>query len=109
MKKKVIRCVEAKTLTELKKYKHGCIGGSSYVYYGFDGCKDDSKEHVQALKEIVEKELRKVEYGAPTTIPMTVCKIKPQQSQTHAHMTMIKVLVPNSDISVRFGRRHIEL
>ena len=113
MKKKIIRCVEAKTLAELKKYKYyyskSSYHGKSYVYYGFANCKDSGPEHVQALKEIVQNELVKVEWGAPTTIPMTVCKIKPEQSKAHAYMTMIKVMIPNYEIVGHFSRRHIEL
>ena len=109
MRKKVIRCVEAKTLAELKKYRGCHPDGSSYVYYGFKNCKDDSLEHIKALKEIVKSELTRTGFGAPTTIPMTVCKIKSNQSETHAHMTMVKVMVPNRDIVGTFSRRHIEL
>ena len=117
MRKKIIRCVEAKTLAELKKNRSNYYyrsysyakNGSSYVYYGFANCKDDSVEHVQSLKQIVAKELELVGWGAPTTLPMTVCKIKPQQSKTHAHMTMIKVMVPNEQIVGCFSRKHIEL
>lgn len=115
MKKKVIRCVNAKVLNELRKYR-GYYGssrpgtvGSSPVYYGFDGCKDDSKEHIQALREVVEKECAPTGWGAPTTIPMSVCKIKPQQSKTHAYMTMIKIMVPNDEIVGYWTKRYIAL
>lgn len=117
MKKRVIRCVEAKTLAELKKnrgdyyYRSYSYAGNgcSYVYYGFANCKDDSVEHIQSLKQIVEKEVACIGWGTPTTIPMTVCKIKPQQSKVHAHMTMIKVMVPNDKIVGHFSKKHIEL
>lgn len=113
MKKKIIRCVEAKTLAELKKYKYyysnKSYNGKSYVYYGFANSKDDSKEHIDALREVVNAELHTVEWGSPTTIPMTVCKIKPQQSSTHAYMTMIKVLVPNYKIVGLAAKKHIVL
>ena len=113
MKKKVIRCVEAKTLAELKKYKYyyssSSHNGKSYVYYGFANCKDSGPEHVKALKAVVQSELSKIGWGTPTTIPMTVCKIKPEQSKLHAHMTMIKVMVPNNEIVGHFCRRHVEL
>lgn len=116
MKKKVIRCIEAKTLNKLRKERsyHVCATkpgetGYSPVYYGFDGCKDDSKEHVQALKTAVESECKRIGWGAPTTIPMSVCKIKPQQSKIHAYMTMVKVMVPNDTIVAYFGKKHIEL
>ena len=111
MKKTVIRCVEAKTLAELKKYRgyYANVAGSSYVYYGFKNCKDDSQEHINKLKKIVEAEVGRIGWGAPTTIPMTVCKIKPQQSKEHAHMTMIKVMVPNDKIVGYFVKKHIEL
>ena len=113
MKKKIIRCVEAKTMAELKKYKYyysnPSYEGKSYVYYGFANDKSDSKEHIDALKAIVNEELHSVGWNAQTTIPMTVCKIKPQQSQTHAHMTMVKVMVPNYKIVGLAAKKHILL
>ena len=109
MKKKVIRCVEYKTLDFIKKGTLPSIVGSSYVYYGFANCKDRDNEHVKALTEIINNEMPLDGWGAPQTRPMTVCTIKPSQSKKHAYMTMVKVLVPNSEIDHNFFRRYIAL